>query len=486
MSLKSVKENLCTALSLVPSTSWSITRRIRTLYALSAAIIFSLASGLLYWGLVNTLKRQSNLYLNDEINVIKTIASKPDGWNLLKTKLETSHAVRKYMMIHARILDQSGRVLLQTNQMGGILPAAIFPAINNDTGDGTITWQVVNSNSYLLRSTRLTNSPGTGQGDLLQIALDLSCFDKILADFRNLLMAAIATGTLLSAWLSALIARKGMRPLQDMAERTRQISTSNLDQRIKIMYCPDELKNLADSFDEMLERLQDSFERLSNHANNMAHELRTPINVLISEAEMALSQERTAQEYRNVIESSLEEYSAVSRMVDSLLFLARADIGQSPLALEEIDACTTIEKIVEYYQPLADDKGITIFCAGDAVVQADPTLFRRAVSNLLSNALHYTPSQGKICIAIRQGNELSTTITFTDTGCGISKEDLPKVFDRFYRAESTKERHVEGTGLGLAIVKSIVKLHGGSCSIDSEQGKGTTVTVVFPSNRQAT
>ncbi len=481
MSLKNAKETLCTALSLMPSTSWSIIRRMRTLYALSAAVIFSLASGLLYWGLLNTLEEQSNHHINEEINVIKTMANEPTGWNLLTKKLETSHAVRELTMIHARILDQTGRVVLQTQKMEEILPPALFPAATeDDITDGKVAWQTVHGTSYLLRSVRLTNSPDARQEKFLQIALDLSHFDKVLADFRKLLLAVIVTGTMLSAWLSAIIARKGMRPLEDMAERTRQISTSNLDQRIKLVYCPDELKNLAESFDEMLERLQDSFERLSNHANNMAHELRTPINVLISEAEMALSQERTAQEYRTVIESSLEEYSAVSRMVDSLLFLARADIGQSPLTLEEIDACPTIESIVEYYQPLADDKSIIVSCQGNTVLHADLTLFRRALSNVLSNALHYTPPQGSISIAANQTDDNSVSISISDTGCGISKENLPKLFDRFFRVSATRDMHKEGTGLGLAIVKSIMALHIGSCIIESEPGKGTIVTLNFP------
>ena len=487
MSSKSAKEKLCTALSLLPSKSWSIASRMRTLYALAAAIIFTLSSVILYWGLVKTVEQQTDNYINDEINVIQTILKTPDGMTLLAHKLATASTARGFMKTYSRILNPAGQVVLQTSQMEDIIPETAFPShFENDKHPEKITWRAIDGKPYLLRSQWITNYQGTETQRKLQIALDVSYFEQILADFRELLLSVVIIGTMISAWLSSSIARRGMRPLQEMADRTRQITTNNLDQRISMPYCPNELKHLASSFDAMLESLQDSFERLSNNVNNMAHELRTPINVLIGEAEVALSKDRTAPEYRKVIESSLEECDGLSRMIDSLLFIARADIGTSQLKQDRIEVNPAISKVVDYYQPLADDKGIFISCTGDAWLHADPTLFRRAVSNILSNALHYTPSQGTISIAIRQLDDLSATITFSDTGCGISKEDLPNVFDRFYRVDATKDKHLEGTGLGLAIVKSVMELHGGSCVITSEPSQGTTVTLSFPAANRLT
>src|SRR5438876_4420052 len=198
---------------------------------------------------------------------------------------------------------------------------------------------------------------------------------------------------------------------------------------------------------------------------------------MIGETQVALARNRTADEYRDTIESTVGECERLSRIVDNLLFVARVDAAREPIARKRFDARAAVEKITAFYHALADDRHIAISCSGQGQIYADPDLFERAVGNLLDNALRFTPENGSIQIALCQ-RDADFEVAVSDTGCGMASEHLPRVFDRFYRAESS--RGSDGAGLGLALVKSIVELHGGSVNIQSEIGRGTTVTLSFP------
>ncbi|HTH20298.1 MAG TPA: heavy metal sensor histidine kinase, partial [Candidatus Udaeobacter sp.] len=238
-----------------------------------------------------------------------------------------------------------------------------------------------------------------------------------------------------------------------------------------------ELQPLAIAFDEMLKRLDDSFTRLSQFSADLAHELRTPIANMMGEAQVALTRDRNAAEYREIIESTVAECERLSRIVDNLLFVARVDAASEPITRKWFDARAAVEKIAAFYQMAADDHDVTINCSGDGQIYADPDLFERVVGNLLENALRFTAKHGTICITVSKQNS-DFQVTVSDNGSGIAAEHLPRVFDRFYRAESS--RSSDGAGLGLALVKSIVELHGGSATIQSEVNRGTTVVLRFP------
>lgn len=200
----------------------------------------------------------------------------------------------------------------------------------------------------------------------------------------------------------------------------------------------------------------------------------------MGEAEVALSRTRTLDEYRHVLESSLEEYGRLSRMIDSLLFLARAESRDTQIKRSLLNAFKEIKAVQEFYESVAEEQGVEVTCQGNALLNVDPILFRRAVSNLLSNALQYTPRGGKVTLSVKQTDDECVEVSVSDTGSGIDPEHLPKIFDRFYRADRARSQHPQGAGLGLAIVKSIMDLHGGTVAIKSEPDKGTTVTLRFP------
>ena len=200
----------------------------------------------------------------------------------------------------------------------------------------------------------------------------------------------------------------------------------------------------------------------------------------MGETEVALARPREPEEYRQVLESSLEEYARLARMIDSLLFLARAEGAQLPLQWEKFNGRVKLDRIRDFFEAMAEEQGVPLTCQGQAMLVADRILLRRAVSNLVANALRYTPKGGNILLAIAQADQKWTDISISDTGCGIDPEHLPKLCDRFYRVDNARSYRDEGTGLGLAIVKSIMELHQGTIDICSQPGQGTTVTLRFP------
>src|SRR4029453_13982588 len=240
---------------------------------------------------------------------------------------------------------------------------------------------------------------------------------------------------------------------------------------------PRELQPMAIAFDEMLKRLDDSFTRLSQFSADLAHELRTPIANMLGEAQVALSRDRSSAEYRETIESTIGECERLSGIVDNLLFVARAEgargrvereglgAGGEPVEGKGFDARAAVEKIAAFYETIAEDRHVAIRCSGQGQISADPALFERAVGNLVDNALRFTPENGSIQIALAERTK-DFEVVVSDNGSGIAPEHLPRVFDRFYRAESS--RGSDGAGLGLALVKSIVDLHGGAARIQSE------------------
>ena len=253
------------------------------------------------------------------------------------------------------------------------------------------------------------------------------------------------------------------------------------------MGLPSELASLAATMNDMLARLEEAFARLSRFSADIAHELRTPLNTLRGETEVALGKARTPEEYREVLGSCLEEYGRLSKLIDSLLFLARAENPGTQVHREDFDVARELGTVREFYEAAAGEKGIALDVRAPAGIVAglDRTLFQRAAGNLIENALAHTARGGTVTLAASRENG-SIRVEIADTGCGISPEHLPFVFDRLYRADRSRTAATGGAGLGLAIVKSIAELHGGTASISSEPGKGTRVTLLLPSSMTKT
>ena len=466
-----------------PRRWWSsITFRLTLLYMLSAAGILTVCCVLVYWTLARNVDHLAGQFLEDEVQDIRAALHElPDNPRSLDAEIRMEGAYPNY---YARIMDGQGREFEVTPHMGNVVPSSQFPHPAGATESSTqfIKIQASDGRWYLLTSAwGLVGRAGDTQM-VIQVALDVSREERLVRSFGGRLAKIILLGLGLSAAAGVVAAGMGMRPLTQITAAAQRIGPTQLHERIGSTHWPQELTALAEAFDGMLERLEDSFARLSQFSADMAHELRTPINNLMGEAEVSLSKPRTTEEYQRVLASSLEECGRLSRLIDSMLFLARAENAETELKRSALDVRREMEAVREYYDVVAEEQGVEVACAGEGKLNADPLLFRQALGNLVSNALHYTPRGGKVLISVAPPSDGWMDVAVTDTGTGIDPEHLPRIFDRFDRADRSRSQHPQGLGLGLAIVKSILALHGGTVAIKSAPGTGTTVILKFPGN----
>jgi len=455
----------------------SIATQLVLLFTLCAALLLSCSLGIFYWIVVRHAFEEDNAMLADKLAAIRTDLKQPDGVSAIDRELK-NRRTGEPVVYWVRVIDSTGNVVTESPGMSDLLPTSAFA---RPEGSTSLPPKNYSTDSRLF-SLVATSETVDGRPCTLQVAQDRSADERFRKQFRALLALVLALGLMASALIAVTVTRRGLRPLAKMRQTFERVQPAHLNERIDPEPWPLELRPLAASFDDMLGRLEDSFTRLSQFSADLAHELRTPIGNMLGEAQVALTRDRSSEEYRAVVESTAAECERLSGVVDNLLFLARAESAEQQLARASFNTRAAVEKIVNYYQALAEDQHIEIARSGDAEIFADPILFNRAVGNLIDNALRFTSDHGKVRIAIRDlGN--GAEISISDNGSGIAAEHLPRVFDRFYRADPA--RSSTGTGLGLALVKSIVALHGGSVSIQSKVGRGTTVTLTFP-DRPAT
>jgi len=455
----------------------SIALQLILLFTVASGLLLACGLGIFYSIVVRHAVAEDNSVLADKMFALSTDL-RENGPENLGEELTVRRA-GQHTPYWIRILDAEGRAIAETPQMDGLIPAQIFPT-GREPADAIRSRKDYRSAGKLF-SLVAFNEHSAGKAYTLQLAQDRSSDEQVERNFALLFIAVLFGGVVASALIAIVVTRRGLRPLREMTESLHRIGPDQLKQRIGSIGWPRELQPLAIAFDQMLKRLDDSFTRLSQFSADLAHELRTPIANMLGETQVALTRDRTAAEYRETLESTVAECERLSRIVDNLLFVARVDAASEPIARKQFDARAEVEKIAEFYQTVADDHHVTITCSGNGQIYADPDLFERAVGNLLDNALRFTPENGSIRIALCE-NEADFEVAVSDNGCGIAAQHLPRVFDRFYRAESS--RSSDGAGLGLALVKSIVDLHGGSAIIESQLGHGTIVKLVFPLSRK--
>ena len=451
----------------------SIAAQLILLFTLAAALLLACGLGVFYWIVVRHAFAEDNAVLADKVSALAADL-KESGSARVAEELKT-HRADEHAAYWIRMLDSQGHTYAETPGMNGLLPPEIFP-----TGQTVAT--TLRSPKDYRRGARLfslvaLNEESGGQSYTIQVAQDRSSDEQVERNFTVLFIIVLAGSVLVSTLIAITVTKRGLRPLGEMAQSLRRIGPTHLKERVAPADWPRELQPLAIAFDEMLKRLDESFTRLSQFSADLAHELRTPIANMLGEAQVALTRDRTPADYREIIESTIGECERLSGIVDNLLFVARVDAAREPIARKRFDARAAVEKIAAFYQMIADDHHVAISCSGEGQIYADPALFERAVSNLVDNAVRFTAENGSIQIALAE-HGANFEVAVSDNGSGIAPEHLPRVFDRFYRAESS--RSSDGAGLGLALVKSIVDLHSGSARIQSEVGRGTTVTLSFP------
>jgi len=447
-------------------------------FTLAAALLLCCGLGVFYWIVVRHAFAEDNAVLADKVSALSADFNE-GGPKLFGEELKARRA-GEHAPYWIRVLDSEGHTVAETPGMNRLLPSDVFPRAQKSTSP------VRSPKDYRtdakLFSLITVNEDSAGQAYTIQLAQDRSSDEQVEREFGVLLIVVLSGSILASALIAITVTRHGLRPLGEMTRSLGRIGPTHLNERVAPGGWPRELQPLAVAFDDMLARLEVSFTRLSQFSADLAHELRTPIANILGEAQVALTRDRTADEYREVIESTIAECERLSGIVDNLLFVARVDAARESIERKEFDGRAAVEKIAAFYRTIAEDRHIAINCTGEGEIHGDPVLFSRAVSNLVDNALRFTAEGGTVQISIRV-KATHSEVTVSDNGCGIAPEHLPRVFDRFYRVDSS--RSSDGAGLGLALVKSVVDLHGGSAKIESEVNRGTIAVLIFPNKSSA-
>ena len=458
--------------------SLSLAAKLSGAFTLITLLTFYLVGNQLY----NSLSRQLLGNLSERVVVkaqrLRSLVAEEESSAALRSRV--SHfqgllAANDVFVVQIRSGD--GRVLIDFNPSalpvaaGSVIPDG-QPARDSDLRE----WP--SASGSLVRGIAVQAHLHNGEAVTIIVGRSLDDVLHPLDQFRKKLVRAIILGALLAMALSYLLVSGTLRPLHRITRQASRITMERLSTRLELSDASPELQALSASLNGMLARLERRFQLLSTYTENLAHDLRTPLNNLRGQTEVTLSRARSAEEYQTLLASNLEEYERLGRMIENILFLARAENPQLALKPAMLDLSEQLQLVAEYFEGLAHDGGATLQVHASGTVMADAQLLRRAVSNLLSNSLRYTPPGGVIELASAR-RDGGVVVSVTNPGPGIAPEHLDKIFERFYRVDQARSNSSESTGLGLAIVRSIMDLHYGHCSAESAGGV-TRISLYFP------
>jgi two-component system heavy metal sensor histidine kinase CusS len=462
--------------------SYSLTTRLSATFAAVTVLLLAGVGSVLYAALERQLRDREAAELVGTAELVRHLVGRMRSADEIAANPEP---FREFLIGHERLhfilLDAAGRELYSSTRLGANSMPLDQPAPPAARPGPVRDWHGPAGRPYRVLAEEAPLADPAATPLVAVLASDSANDERLLEVFRESLIGTLILGAVLAATGGFLAVRRVLAPLHSIARTAGHITARRLDSRLDPVRAPVELGELVDAFNTMLSRLEDAFGRLSAFSSDLAHEFRTPLNNLIGQAQVALTRARNADEYRTVIESNLEECERLSRLVRDMLFLAQADHGEAALATERFDLRLAVDKVVESYEPLAEERRVRVAVEGAAPVVADRPLLERAIANLLSNALKHTPEGGTVRVRIARESDAATRLDLENPGPGISVAHLPRVFDRFYRVETGRERAGASTGLGLSIVKSIAEMHGGAVEAHSTPGTTTRFTLRLPS-----
>ncbi len=326
----------------------------------------------------------------------------------------------------------------------------------------------------VLRNDKLIN--------LVQVGTSLEAVQETLKNLRIFLFTTVPLVLVLATLVGGFMARRALKPVSRIIQTAQAIGHgTDLSKRIPVPKVQDEIGQLAKTFNDMMDRLENSFLQVRQFSSDASHELRTPLTVLKGQNELILAKDRNSKEYQEVISSNLEEINYLSKVLEDLFMLSKSDENQIQLDLKPVDLKMVIEEVCRNAEVLADEKNIRLQIAFLESVQilGDPVRIRQMIWNIVHNGIKYTPSGGEVKVSLADRNN-TAFITIQDTGIGISERDLPLIFNRFFRVDKARSRKEGGSGLGLSISKYIVEAHKGSIQVESHLGEGTRFKISLP------
>ncbi|ASK79559.1 hypothetical protein CF386_10925 [Paraphotobacterium marinum] len=451
--------------------AFSLKNRILLSYIIYSILLLSFAFGVSYFAVVKIVSDKNENFLENEINTIKNIIKKSKDENL-------KPSLAQEVITEAEDNSNKFYVLILFNGKNYIQTPGIdfdnFAIKNNIRSENNLFKLRINKKILLFKTNQFFYK--TNNIEIISV-IDITQSDGLVEQYKGILLTSFILIFIISFFFINLFSRKGLQPIYDLnfAIKNTDLQSFNINLSSKRKW-PTELTQTVDLLNKMMDKIEHSFHRLSSCSNDLAHELRTPLNSIVCQNEVILSKKRDNQDYYDTLLNNLEELRRLSTLIDKLLFIARAESPQNSLERQVYDFSLDLKQLVEYYDEVAEDKRINIHIKGHCIVYADRLLLKRAVGNLISNAIKYSESDSDIVCLMKEDAKYSY-ILIKDEGIGIPTKDLDLIFDRFYRTDVSRSRKINGFGLGLSIVKSIIDMHDGLINATSQEGKGTEIEI---------
>ena len=457
----------------------SLIWRLTGLYALVSGFVLLGLSVVIVFSIKQHFFEQDKETLQGKIQLVSSIVSEGVGAGTLPVfadKLKSGLIGHKELLV--LVMNEQGVPLYSS---GGVtFPLNLIKGKSSASSPHAITWSAEGQSYRGLVVTKSTIAQPKQPISIL-VALNINHHDLFMSRFQGALLLYVVIAALISGLLGWLAAKKGLLPLYQMRNRALAVTANQLDKRMPVENVPAEISELANALNQMLERLEDAFRRISEFSSDIAHELRTPISNLMTQTHVALSFPRDVRTYQSILASNAEEYERLSRMISDMLFLAKADHGLELPSKETIELDKEVADLFEFYDALAEEHNILLRLKGKGEIQGDRLMIRRVINNLLSNAIRYTPTHSAVEVQI-EASDKSTLLTVNNVGTPISAEHIPHLFERFYRVDKNRVKgNSEGVGLGLAITRAIVVAHNGEISVSSTVER-TSFQVTFFKN----
>jgi heavy metal sensor kinase len=391
--------------------------------------------------------------------------------------------------------EQLGEIIILYFYSGDQLVEVSAPGMSISLGNEFILGAIAGSSSFTTTQTKegerlrllaipvelsIAGPPSGIQPAALVIARSTRQIDQALARLVRTFIIAVPLALALAAAGGIFLARRALKPVDRIAQTAQEIEEGDLSRRINVN-TKDELGRLAGTLNRMIGRLERAFQRQKQFTGDASHELRAPLAVIEAESSLALQTEKPASDYRQSLETISKEAKQMSSLIDQMLILARADAGKEQLNFTQVDLGKLINDLGTDIEILSQEKGLScqLGHTEDLVVKGDEARLRGLLMNLLDNAVRYTPSPGLVSVSVRREGKMAV-VAITDTGVGIPAEDIPLIFERFYRVDKSRSRAEGGSGLGLAICRHIAEVHGGEIEVESRVGVGSTFSVWLP------
>jgi two-component system, OmpR family, heavy metal sensor histidine kinase CusS len=454
----------------------SITRRLTLLFVCASSAVLLTLGFVIASSVEKHFEQQDMEVLTGKMELARATLEKlqsPD--DLERMKLQLHNALVGHPGLDVIVFGPNQGVIFAT--LNATVPVDLASLNAQRNPHRPFTWMLKDS-SYRGIAAELPTGIQDQPQVVVAASLDTAHHQAFLRSFLRTLWLFVAGAAALSGVLGWAAARRGLAPLRAMREQAQVVTAQQLSHRLPLESAPVELAELAQSLNDMLARLEKAFHRLSDFSSDIAHELRTPVSNLMTETQVALSRQRSADDYRSILESNAEEFGRMARMISDMLLLAKAENGLGMQAREIVDLAAEVLVLFDYYDAVAEEKGLRLMLEGDGEVSADRLMLRRALGNLLSNAVRHSSANTTLNVVISKSTEM-VSVCMKNTGDTIPQEYWERVFDRFFRVDNSRQRSSEGTGLGLAIAKSIVGAHGGSITAASMDAV-TTFTIRLP------